>query len=135
MGDGSMREVIKMSFVRDALHDPVPPRALPAVQTPNATLNGGGVMLQSLKLVGQTQAIIVVCDVAGGQSVAALQRASQSRQPMPTLSIRANPKQPGQTYMTFTFTNVLVSSYSAAPGGCSQLTLNFTRFDGPAGGY
>jgi type VI secretion system Hcp family effector len=144
---GIETETIKMQYVRDALHDPpatttAPNRGavtgalVPAVQpTPNATLNGGGVMLQSLKRVGQTQAIIVVCDVNGGQSVAALQRASQSRQAMPTVSIRANPKQPGQAGMTFTFTNVTVSGNSPAAGGCSQLTLNFTRFDGPAGGY
>jgi len=122
MRDGSVRETITMSFARGPLHDPVPPRALPAVQTPNATLNGGLVTLKSLKLVGQTQAIIVVCDAA------ALQRASLSRQPIPSLSIHAGQK-------AFTFTNVLVSSYSAAAGGCNQATLNFARYDGPAGGY
>jgi type VI secretion system secreted protein Hcp len=150
MGDGRARELIKMSYVRDAIHDPPVDRSLngnAAVSTrlvtpiqPNATFGGGvsgGVMLQSLRLVGQTEAIIVVCDVAGGQTLAALQRASQSRQPtpMPTLSVRANPKQPGQPYLQFTFTNVLVSGYSMATGGCSQVTLHFSKFDGPPSGY
>ena len=140
---GTQMETIKLSFVRDALHDPAPlpnrgavtGALVPAVQqTPNATLNGGNVMLQSLKLVGQTQAIIVVCDVAGGQSVAALQRASQSRQAMPTVSIHANPRQPGQAGMSWTLNNAMVSSYTIS-GNCPQVTLNFAGFSGPAGGY
>jgi type VI protein secretion system component Hcp len=146
-GGGFPLETIKMTFVRDTLHldPPAPPTPnrgavtgalVPAVQMgPNATINGGNVMLHSLKLVGQTQAIIVVCDVAGGQSVAALQRASQSRQAMPTVSIHANPKQPGQAGMSWTLNNAMVSSYSTSASGCPQVTLNFTGFSGPAGGY
>ena len=129
------RETVKLSFVRDTFHNPIPNpnppnpagavqgALVPAVQAPpNATLNGGAMTLKSLKLVGQTQAIIVVC------ADAALQRASLSRAPMPTLSIHAGQK-------SFTFTNVLVSSYGAAAGGCNQATLNFAHYDGPAGGF
>lgn len=147
MGGGIPREVIKMSYV-NVIHDqPVNPhpidsavastRTMTQVQ-PNAAFGGGvsgGAMLQSLRLVGQTQAIIVVCDVAGGQTLAALQRESRSRQAMPTLSVKANPKQAGQPYLQFTFTNALVSGYSMAPGGCGQATLNFSKFDGPPSGY
>ena len=140
-GDGAPIETVKLLYAKDEMHNaPVNPNPVAGITSPtrvmnpvqaNATLNGGAVVLQSIHLVGQTQAIIVVCDVSGGQAVAALGR--QGRTPMPTLTIKANPKQPGGAYMTFTFTNVLVSSYSAAAGGCNQMTLNFTK--GPSAGY
>ena len=149
MGDGSVREVLKLSYLHDAIHDPPPvnPRpvgdavASPHVMTPlqgNATFSGGvagGAMLQSLRLVGQTGAIIVVCDVAGGQTVGALQAASRSRQAMSTLTLKANPKQAGQPYLQFTFSNVVVSGFSMAAGGCGQVTLHFSKFEGPPSGY
>jgi len=148
--DGMAKETIKMAYLHDAIHDPpVDSKSNPigaAVTTrvvtpipPNAAF-GGGIMgaaiLQSLRLVGQTEAIIVVCDVAGGTTVAALQRAQQSgARAMPTLTIRANGKQPGQPSVQFTLTNVLVSGSSMAAGGCSQFTLHFSKFDGPPTGY
>ena len=132
-GDLGPTETVKLSFVSDTFHVPTPNppnpagavsgALVPAVQAPpNATLNGGAMTLVSLKLIGQTNAIIVVCRDA------ALQRASMSRAPMPTLSIHAGQK-------SFTFTDVMVSGYGAAAGGCNQATLNFAHYDGPAGGF
>jgi type VI secretion system secreted protein Hcp len=144
MGDGSMREVIKLTYLRDTMHAdpavtpnpvgsvaPVQATLLPAVQQPNATFSGGvngGAMLRSLKPNGQTQAIIVVCDVAGGGTLTQFQRASLSRAPMAILSVR-------EAANHATFTNAVVSGYSPSSGGCAQVSLNFTKYGGPAGGF
>ena len=40
-------------------------------------------------------------------------------------------KQMGWVYTAF----LLVYTLGMAPGGCSQVTLNFSKFDGPPSGY
>jgi hypothetical protein len=158
MGDGSVRpqEVIKMSFVRDATHESSSGGGISGKETnlktykyrANAMLNGDGapapITLQKVQLLGNTHAIIVVCDVGGGHATAGLQRAMMAKQKLPSLTLATTgggSQSPNQKiekdvpYMRFTFSNVVITDGTSQGGGCTQFSLNFTRFDGPLAGF
>lgn len=151
MGDGSVREILKLKFGRDATHqspagvaDIYKQKIYGSNTTANATIGGAGgapspTMLQSVRLAGQNQAIIVVCDVAGGMGAALLQRAFQMRQPLPELRLATNPANGMDKSMPppmqFTFTNVVITGGTASGGGCSQFSLRFQRYSGPPAGF
>ena len=80
----------------------------------------------TLNFMGPTSARLV-----GKSSVndGTLMQAFQTRQPIPTLTLTLNNGQ------KWTFTGVLVSSYSPAPNGAQAFSLNFTKVDGPPTGF
>jgi type VI secretion system secreted protein Hcp len=156
MADGSVREVIKISFARDVTHES--PGGANTTDKSSLKYSGkiflkyesngslafsggapGAIMLQDVRLIGQNQAIIVVCDVGGGQALAGLQRAFQMRQKLPELMITAKASDATHKQFSpavqFTFTNVLISGNTPTAGGCNQFSLNFTKFNGPLSGF
>lgn len=81
--------------------------------------------LSSLKLQGNNSAIIAVREAAN-QGFFSQAYASRTKTPKVTLKTQS---------MTFTFTEVLVSSYSRGADGTDTFTINFTKFDGPPAGF
>lgn len=155
MADGSVRpaEVISFSFARCATHEAagasnnlikgeikgdLKGEYLKGVYDkwqPNATAllgnTPGTIILQDLHFNGQHQAIIVVCRTGDQMLLPAVQRAFQSRQKLPQLTIRAKGKGQ-QPYLEYKFTDVTISNYSASSiPGFDQATLNFGKIDGP----
>ncbi|HJW94927.1 MAG TPA: type VI secretion system tube protein Hcp [Thermoanaerobaculia bacterium] len=95
--------------------------------------NGDPVSLQDFHFNGPNQAVLTVRGGDGGTNaiLIGLLRASQAHQKLGTLSVKA--KKPGtEEYMTWTMSDVLISSYQSggAGSGFDQVTLNFGHLDG-----
>ena len=99
------------------------------------TLTGRGsgdpVSLQDIHFNGPNQAVLTVRGAEGGTNgiLIGLLRASQAHQKVGTLSVKA--KKPGtEEYMTWTMSDVMISSYQSGGTGFDQVTLNFGHLDG-----
>lgn len=99
------------------------------------TLTGRGsgdpVSLQDIHFNGPNQAVLTVRGADGGTNgiLIGLLRASQAHQKVGTLSVKA--KKPGtEEYMTWTMSDVMISSYQSGGTGFDQVTLNFGHLDG-----
>jgi type VI secretion system secreted protein Hcp len=152
MGDGKVRETINFSFAKCTTHEtPGAPGILMGKVFPKVESNGlmslgaaggqGAISLQDLHFVGQNQAIIAVREAANGMLLPAIQRAFQSKQRLPQLTLSAyqtggsgRGEDHKANYLTFTFHEVLISGISSG-GDFRQITLNFAKFDGPMTGF
>jgi len=137
MGDGSVR--CSLNFTRCTTH---------GGGVNNASVLGGGVRVAVGDVNGDNNAQLIVgrtskpfhlvgLHFSGNQGTIILQgngdggffqQAFQSKQKSGKVSVKTE-------YMTFTFTEVLVSSYSRGADGNTTLTLNFAKADGPPAGF
>lgn len=139
---GGVREVVHLSFARDATHQSASNTAVwnkvNVKVMANATITGDGapspITLRSVRQAGQNSAIIVVCDAAGGMGMAGLQRAFMTKQRIPALTISARGAENPQKILPqtqFTFSGVTITGNAPMADGCAQMSLNFTRYAGP----
>jgi type VI secretion system secreted protein Hcp len=152
MGGGSPLEALKFTFVRCTTHEtPGAPGILMGKVFPKVESNGlmslgaaggqGAISLQDLHFVGQNQAVIAVREAANGRLLPFVERAFQSKQRLPQLTLSAyqtggsgRGEDHKTNYLTFTFHDVLISGISSG-GDFKQITLNFAKFDGPMTGF
>lgn len=144
MGDGSVRGTFTVKFERSthaaggvqAVTNAAGGVQAASVLSPNRPSGGNAQLLigllrpqslslASLKLQGNNSAIIAVREAAN-QGFFSQAYANKSRTPKVTVKTQS---------MTFTFTDVMVSSYSKSADGTDTFTLNFTKFDGPPAGF
>lgn len=95
----------------------------------------GGLMspllIQDVRLIGPTQAIIAVCEPPD-PALNGLRLSLQTRRRLPTLTFTVQELVPA---VQFNFTDVLVTGMAPAAGGCTQMSLSFTRYQGPPSGF
>lgn len=153
-GEGIPVDHVKLVFQHDVTHES-PAGGNPSIKkydkvTGNAVVNGGplfgapsSVALRSLHLSGNNRAIIAVCNITDGSSfTGGVTRAMSSKQPIGTLTFAVTPerKAGGTQYkemppQTFTFTNATILGNQPLGNGCSQLSLNFSKYEGPMAGF
>lgn len=151
-------EALKLSYERDVTHDsPVGGNVANKKffkYDGNAMINGGAafgapfaVALRSLHLLGNNRAVIDFCKAAGAtvDGGGLFIREAASKQHIGTLTVAVNGGTTQAKVNTtaykempatnFTFTDVTVLGTQPMGDGCTQASLNFTRFQGPAAGF